>query len=171
MEKLLILDKHDYSPDMEEIHRGAVRGIIFIDGKLLLVESCFKELKLPGGGIEPGESDAQALIREVGEETGYHVIPESIVPFGEIEEKRLSTKEPMIWHQFNRLYFCDVYPERGECNYTKSEIKYGLRCVLHPLDEAIRINEEFARAEILREYTTLTLIKEHLEKKELQKNA
>lgn len=167
MRKLLILDEQNYSPDMEEIYRVAVRGIVFIEGKLLLVESCFKELKLPGGGIEPGENDIQALIREVEEETGYRVIPESIVPFGEIEEKRLSTKEPMIWHQFSRLYFCDVYPERGECKYTKSEIKYGFRCVLHPLDEAIKINSREARSEIRREYRTLLLIKEHLEKKEL----
>lgn len=166
MDKLLIFDEQNYLPDMEEIYRVAVRGIIFIDGKLLLVESCFKELKLPGGGIESGEDDIQALVREVEEETGYKVIPESIVPFGEIEEKRLSTKEPMIWHQFSRLYFCDVHPERGECKYTKSEIKYGFRCVLHPLDEAIRINKEVARAEIRREYRTLALIKEHLEKKE-----
>ena len=166
MKKLLVLDKHDYSLGMEEIYRVAVRAIIFIDGKLLLLDSIYKELNLPGGGIEPGEDDIQALIREVEEETGYKVIPESIVPFGEIEEKRLSTKEPMIWHQFSRLYFCNVYPERGECKYTKSEIKYGFRCVLHPLDEAIRINEEAARAEIQREYRTLRLIKEYLEKKE-----
>ena len=61
--------------------------------------------------------------------------------------------------------------DKEKTGYTKNEIKYGFRCVLHPLDEAIRINEEFARAEILREYTTLKLIKEHLEKKELQRNA
>lgn len=171
MKKLLILDAKNYSPEMEEIRRISVRGIIFIEGKLVLVENIFNELKLPGGGIEPGESEIQTLVREVEEETGYRVIPESVVPFGEIEEKRLSTKEPMIWHQFNRLYFCDVHPQRGECKYTQSEIKYGFRCVLRPLDEAIKINEEFARSEIRREYSTLTLIKEHLEKKELQENA
>ena len=37
MEKILILDAKNYSPDMDEIYRVAARGIIFIDGKLLLI--------------------------------------------------------------------------------------------------------------------------------------
>lgn len=34
---------------------------------------------LPGGGIEPGEEPAEAVVREVYEETGLHVVPVSIV--------------------------------------------------------------------------------------------
>lgn len=34
---------------------------------------------LPGGAIEPGEEPAEAVIREVYEETGLHVVPVSIV--------------------------------------------------------------------------------------------
>ena len=81
-----------------------------------MIESSFGEVKLPGGGMDPGEDEYQALVREVKEETGYDVIPESIKPFGEIEEKRLAVYEPMIWHQINRLYFCDVYSAQGSAN-------------------------------------------------------
>ena len=98
MERILTLDEKNYLPDLEEIYRVAVRGIIFIDGKLLMIEDNLGEIKLPGGGIDSGENDYEALMREVKEETGYDVILETIVPFGEIEEKRLSTREPMIWH-------------------------------------------------------------------------
>ena len=56
MEKLLIMDAKNYTPDMEEIYRVAVRGIIFIDDKLLMIEDKYGEVKLPGGGIDPGES-------------------------------------------------------------------------------------------------------------------
>ena len=115
METILIMDEKNYSLDMEEIRRVAVRGIIFIYGKLLMIENTFGEVKLPGGGIDCGEDDHEALIREVKEETGYTVILETRVPFGEIEEKRLSVHEPMIWHQISRLYFCDVYPDKGLC--------------------------------------------------------
>ncbi len=169
MEKILIMDEKNYSLDLEEICRVAVRGIIFIDGKLLMIENNFGEVKLPGGGIDSGENDYNALVREVKEETGYDMILETIVPFGEIEEKRLSTNEPMIWHQISRLYFCDVYPEKGSCNYTANEKKHGFKQVLYTLDEALEQNrlmleKEGKQAWNQREYKTLQLIKEYLGK-------
>lgn len=169
MEKILIMDEKNYAPDLEEIYRVAVRGIIFIDGKLLMIEDSFGEVKLPGGGIDDGEDDYKALAREVKEETGYDVILDTIVPFGEIEEKRLSVQEPMIWHQISRLYFCDVYPEKGICDYTENEKKYGFRQVLYTLDEALEINKRMLEREgkqawNQREYNTLLLIRDHLEK-------
>lgn len=168
MERILIMDEKNYSLDLEEIYRVAVRGIIFIDGKLLMIEDDFGEVKLPGGGIDSGEDDYKALAREVKEETGYDVILETIVPFGEIEEKRLSVHEPMVWHQISRLYFCDVYPEKGLCDYTENEKKYGFKEVLYTLDEALeknRIMLEKAgkQAWNQREYKTLLLIRDHLE--------
>lgn len=36
--------------------------------------------ELPGGGPEAGESEVDALVREVGEETGYAVDPTSVGP-------------------------------------------------------------------------------------------
>lgn len=168
MKKLLVMDAQNYEQNMPEIYRVAVRGIIIVDGKLLLIEDSFGEMKLPGGGIEEGEDDIQALIREVREETGYEIIPDTIQPFGEIEEKRLSVKEPMIWHQISRLYFCEVCGEQGECKYTENEKKYGFRQVLYTLKEALEKNEAMLEREgkqpwNQREYKTLLLIKEHLE--------
>ena len=73
MKKLLVMDEKNYSPDLEEIYRVSVRGIIFIDGKLLMIEDDFGEVKLPGGGADDGEDDYQALVREVKEETGLTI--------------------------------------------------------------------------------------------------
>lgn len=36
MERILTMDEKNYPLDLEEIYRVAVRGIIFIDGKLLM---------------------------------------------------------------------------------------------------------------------------------------
>lgn len=160
------MDEENYDPDLPEIYRLSVRGIVFLDGKLLMIEDDFGEVKLPGGGIDEGEDDYQALIREVKEETGYNVVKESVVPFGEIEEKRLSVHEPMIWHQISRLYFCNVYSEQGECEYTENEKKYGFKQVWYTLDEAIEKNKsmlekEGRRAWNQREYKTLLLIKDY----------
>lgn len=171
MEKILVMDEHNYEDGLEEICRVAVRGIIFVDGKLLMIEDSFGEVKLPGGGMEPGEEDYQVLIREVKEETGYDVIPESIMPFGEIEEKRLSVHEPMIWHQINRLYFCDVYPEKRLCEYSENEQKYGFQQVFYTIEEALEKNEimlenEGRQAWNQREYRTLLLIRDYFDKEE-----
>ena len=36
----------------------------------------------PGGKRDPGESDVAALAREIGEELGCRVVPESVLPLG-----------------------------------------------------------------------------------------
>ena len=167
MKQILILDEKNYPEDMAELLRVAVRGIILMDGKLLMIENAFGEVKLPGGGIEKGEDETAALLREVREETGYEVIPESIRPFGQIEEKRLSVHEPMIWHQISRLYFCDVAPEQGSCAYTDNEKKHGFRLVRYTVEEALLKNERMLEKEgrqpwNQREYETLRLLQKHL---------
>lgn len=167
MKTLLVMDEKNYAPDLSEIRRTAVRGIIFVDGRLLLIQSGFGELKFPGGGQEHGESDEETLIRETLEETGYRVVPSSIRPFGEVEEKRLSTHEPMIWHQFNRYYFCGIEGAQEACRYTESEKNHGFRQVWYSLEDAIRINGEMLHREgeqawNRREYTVLNMLREYL---------
>ena len=47
-------------------------------GRLLCVWQG-RELQLPGGGIDPGESPLAALHREVLEETGWRIAPERVL--------------------------------------------------------------------------------------------
>jgi len=169
VERLLLLDGENYAEDMPEIVRIAVRGIILTDGKLLLIEDNKDEVKLPGGGREEGESDIETLIREVREETGRTVITETVRPFGYIEEKRESFDENKIWHQFSRLYFCEVSDDRGDTDYSESEKKHGMRFGFYTVEEAIAKNRAMLNkigelAWNQREYQTLLLIKAHLEK-------
>ncbi len=169
MKKILIMDAKNYDENLPEIRRVAVRGIIVKDGKLLMIENDFGEVKLPGGGQDEGETDRDTLLREVQEETGFQVLPESVVEFGEIEEKRMSLNEPMIWHQINRLFFCEITGEQGACDFSENEKKYGFRQVWYTLEEALEKNRSMLNAEgenawNQREYRTLLLIKEHLER-------
>jgi 8-oxo-dGTP pyrophosphatase MutT (NUDIX family) len=48
-------------------------------GRILLQLTHDDTWSLPAGAIEPGESPAEAVVREVFEETGLHVLPRSIV--------------------------------------------------------------------------------------------
>lgn len=60
-----------------------VGGFIVRDGSLLMVKPSYGDFKgmwmLPGGHIEPKEHLAQAVIREVMEETSISAVPEGIL--------------------------------------------------------------------------------------------
>ncbi|GAB3154761.1 NUDIX domain-containing protein [Amycolatopsis stemonae] len=61
-----------------------VGGITFDRrGRLLLIRRANDpgsgQWSLPGGRVEPGESDEQAVIRELREETGLDVIPGTVI--------------------------------------------------------------------------------------------
>lgn len=55
--------------------RTGAYAILPTEGGLLLThqDAPEPEVQLPGGGIDPGESPVQALIREVYEETGWRI--------------------------------------------------------------------------------------------------
>lgn len=56
------------------IERRAVRAVVSRHGRLLMVHSTVGgDYTFPGGGIRPGESDEQALAREVLEECGHRI--------------------------------------------------------------------------------------------------
>ncbi|MBO0806590.1 MAG: NUDIX domain-containing protein [Nocardiopsaceae bacterium] len=63
---------------------GCVGAVIKdADGRLLLIRRGHEPSKglwsLPGGRIEDGETDAEALIREIAEETGLSVVPGGLI--------------------------------------------------------------------------------------------
>ena len=79
MRLLFEMDKKDYSECTRTLVRNSARSILIRDGKVAMVHSLkYDYYKFPGGGIEKGESPADAMIRETREEAGLVVIPETV---------------------------------------------------------------------------------------------
>lgn len=132
MKKLLTLDLKNYTDDMPVVEKHTVRAVIFKDGKLAMQQSGKGEYKIPGGGVEYGESYIETLLREVREETGLLVILESVTEIGEIEELRedvFCKGQKYICHSY--FYLCQVENKSVNTQMTASEIEKGF----HPVWE------------------------------------
>ena len=108
MRLLFELDTKDYDPNGVPFVRPSVRGIIIRDGRVAMVHSLkYDYYKYPGGGIEPGETMEDALIREVAEESGLSVIPGSIREYGLVHRVQKSDRAD-FFVQDNYYFHCDV---------------------------------------------------------------
>lgn len=113
MRLLFEIDRKDYNPNGSRFVRPSVRGIIVRDGKVAMVHSKkYDYYKFPGGGIEAGEEQTATLIREVKEESGLVVIPESIREFGWVHRIQKGSVDD-IFVQDNYYYLCEVEQNVG----------------------------------------------------------
>ncbi len=126
MRILAVFDEKNYQNTVETYEKYSVRGIILRDGKLAMQCSREGEYKIPGGGIEAGESYEQALVREVLEETGLHVKPDSIREIGEIQEVRRDIFEKDKKYVCHSLfYYCEAGTVQEPLHLTASEVAKG----------------------------------------------
>jgi mutator protein MutT len=63
----------------------SVKGVLLVDGAVVLVRNDRKEWELPGGRVDPGETHAQTLVREFREELAIDVAPRGLVDSYEFE--------------------------------------------------------------------------------------
>lgn len=111
MRELAVYDYKNYIENGTVGKRPSVRGIIVSNGKIAMVHSLkYDYYKFPGGGIDCGESHLDALIREVKEEAGLIVIPESVKEYGLVLRKEKGRFED-LFIQENFYYLCSVEDE------------------------------------------------------------
>ena len=145
---LLTLDKKDYEEGMPVFEKYSTRGVIIRDGKIATQHGSAGDYKILGGGVEPGEKLEDALIREVGEESGLIVIPESIRPIGEIVERRRDLFEKnKIYVCHSCFFFCDAKEEMTQTHMTESEIEKGFHLEWATAQEIIDGNEPFCETQ------------------------
>ena len=145
MNQLFEIDLKDYKETDIVFRRPSARAIIFKEDKIALVYSKKeKYFKFPGGGIKGDEDKKDALIREVREEVGLVVIPDTIKEYGSVRRRQKSTvSENTIFEQENFYYFCDVEDKKvsQKLDDYESEAEFVLRVV--DIDEAIEINAAY----------------------------
>ena len=140
MERLdLTLDLKNYDSSITIFKREAARGIIRRNGDFLFVRGKYGDYKFPSGGVELGESPKRTLVREVKEETGYVVIPDSITYFGVVHERRKGAIDDII-EMDSHYYFCDVSVIPGDKQLSRYEIEYEYQAIWIPIDEAVANN-------------------------------
>ena len=113
--------------------RLGARGIaIREDGKIAIFNKSNKnEYKLPGGGINDGETPEEAFKREALEETGCEI--EIVKSLGTIEEH----KSLENFKQISYIFVAKVLNDNHELNLTKKEKDEGAQILWLPKKEAL----------------------------------
>jgi 8-oxo-dGTP pyrophosphatase MutT (NUDIX family) len=109
------------------------------DALLMVHSTVAGDLKFPGGGLEPGESHADALVREVREECGLAVAQVG-EPVLVVHERRAGTEPGMVLQMESRYLACEVGDEEHPRALDDYEHALGFQPVWVPLADAIRTN-------------------------------
>ena len=131
MRFLFGLDRADYDRKDPVRNRHSVRGIIIKDGRIAMAHvTKYGYYKFPGGGSEGAETRLQTLVREVKEEAGLVVKPQTVRPYGMATRTQMSRKGD-TYNQDNFYYFCEVedIPPVQELTDIEAEAGYVLEYV------------------------------------------
>ena len=172
MRELFVLNKKNYDPNGTVGRRPSVRGIIIRDGKIAMMHSNkYDYYKLPGGGIEPEETLEDTLIREVREESGLIVKPETIKEFGYVRRIEKGKYED-IFVQDNYYFLCEAESTVVEQELEDYEAEEQFVLEFVSVTDAISVNESsnhFEKEKIItfrgmldRENKVLKILKDEL---------
>ena len=141
-----------------------MRAVIRRGDMFLMVHSSVAgDYKFPGGGVEPGESAHQGLVREVSEECGRTVTHVSDAILRAIEHRR--AREPgHVLRMESTYYPCDVDDEVHAQRLDDYERELAFEPIWITLDEAIEANKRVlaagsARTWVLRETRVLAALR------------
>lgn len=108
------------------LERRAVRAVVVREDRLLLMAGAGGVLKLPGGGVEPGESDEQCLRRELDEECGMPLVAVTGVLGDVVELGRPREPDFAVFKMTSRHLLCEVGAPTGRQRLDDYEARLGL---------------------------------------------
>lgn len=102
----------DLLPGRDYADRPAAFGLLERDGQVAVVRVTKPDAQpwfdLPGGGVDPGETPAQAVVREYGEEAGLRV--RAVEAFGQADQYFVNT-EGVAWNNRSTFYALELIEE------------------------------------------------------------
>lgn len=124
--------------------RPSVRGILIRNHKIAMVYNkkydCYT---FPGGGRNSGESMEETLVREVAEEVGLVILPESIREYGLIV-RREKGKLDDLFIQENYFFLCAAKEKAVPQKLDAYEAEEGYMLSWVTPEEAIEKNQKAA---------------------------
>jgi ADP-ribose pyrophosphatase YjhB (NUDIX family) len=131
--------------------RPGVAAVIFgADGVLLQRRDDNRLWGLPGGGVEPGESVREAVVREVREETGLEVEPVRLIGVYSAPEHHqiITYPDGNVIHYVSSVFECTVVRGTLTCCAESLELRYfqpdALPADVMPISR-IRIHDALAQ--------------------------
>jgi ADP-ribose pyrophosphatase YjhB (NUDIX family) len=83
-----------------------VRGAVIRDGQILLVQERTDELWcMPGGWADVGDLPSEMVVREVWEESGFHVVPRKVIG---VYDANRSGRPLELYHAYKVIFLCEI---------------------------------------------------------------
>ena len=99
-----------------------VRGAVFHEHRLLFVREKSDSLwTLPGGWADVGESPAEAVVREIQEESGFETRVFKLVA---LYDRNKHAHPPMLFHVYKAFFLCDIVGGSASPSLEISEVGF-----------------------------------------------
>lgn len=99
-----------------------VRGAVFQDGKILMVqESRDQKWCLPGGWADVGESPTSNVVREVWEESGFRVKARRL---SGVYESNADLPPLTVYHAYKMVFLCEIIGGQATPSYETSAVQF-----------------------------------------------
>jgi len=83
-----------------------VRGAVVRDGQILLVQERVDERWcMPGGWADVGDLPSEMVVREVWEESGFHIVPRKVIG---VYDANRSGRPLELYHAYKVIFLCDL---------------------------------------------------------------
>ena len=140
--RTITINENGLTDDKIDIRNSKSRAIL-VDGDNILVANYNGVWLLPGGSIDKGETETQAILRELREETGVDYDPQGLrkmVKLDYYQPDYPTTDGSILNRLITTFYFVSQFhgTNVNGMQRTEKEKKYGFRLELVGLDELLK---------------------------------